>query len=94
MERKYISCKVCDHFHWTDKKCPPIFTIEYEDGDRKVHGNDFEEAAEKFAENYNERHDYCLMNQQIEIKVTNSKGIEKKFIIGAEQSIEYWSKEI
>lgn len=94
MERKYVSCKMCDHFHWSDKKCPPIFTIEYEDGDRKVHGNDFEEAAEKFAEEYNIYSEYWLMDNEMQIKVTDSEGESKNFIIGAEQSINYWSKEV
>lgn len=85
---------MCDHFHWSDKKCPPIFTIEYEDGDRKVHGNDFEEAAEKFAEEYNIYSEYWLMDNEMQIKVTDSEGESKNFIIGAEQSINYWSKEV
>lgn len=71
-----------------------IFIIEYEDGYHNVNAYDFEEAAEKFAEWHNERYDYWLTGNEIEIKVINSKGIEKNFIIGAEQSINYWSKEI
>jgi len=94
MERKYISCKVCDHFHWSDSKCPPIFTIEYEDGNHKVYANDFECAAEKFAEWYNVRIDYWLMDNEMQIKVIDLDGVEKNFIVGAEQSVEYWSKEI
>lgn len=94
MERKYISCKVCGDLHWSDNGCPPIFTIEYEYGDHKVYAYDFEGAAEKFAEWYNPRCDYWLMDNEMEIKVIDSNGVEKNFIIGAEQSVEYWSKEI
>lgn len=98
MERKYIKCKECDNFHWSDAKCDPIFEIEFEDemGEwtRKIHAYDFEEAAEKFAEKYNEENEYYLMDNEIKIKVIDSYGIEKNFIIGAEQSVNYWSKEI
>ena len=94
MERKYIKCKVCDHFHWSDSKCPPVFIIEYEDGDKKVHGDDFQEASEKFAEWYNLYSEYWLMDNEMKIKVIDSNGVEKNFIIGAEQSVEYWSKEV
>ena len=94
MERKYIKCKTCNNFHWSDHKCDPAFTIEYENGDQVIHAYDFEEAAEKFAEEYNIYSEYWLMDNEMQIKVTDSDGESKNFIIGAEQSIEYWSKEI
>jgi len=96
MESKYIKCKECDNFHWSDSKCDPIFIIKegYYGIDSEIHAYDFEEAAEKFAEKYNEENDWCLMNNEAEIKVTDSKGESKTFKIGAEQSVNYWSKEI
>lgn len=93
-DREYKKCKECNNFHWSDQKCDPIFTIEYEEGDHNLNAYDFEEAAEKFAEYYNESHDYPLFDQEIEIKVINSEGESKTFKIGAEQSVNYWSKEI
>jgi hypothetical protein len=94
IERKYIKCKTCNDWHWSDKLCNPVFTIEYEEGEKEIYAFDHEEASEKFAEYYNETHDYDLMDQEIEIKVIDSKGVEKNFKIGAEQSVNYWSKEI
>lgn len=94
MDRKHIKCKVCNEFHWSDQKCDPIFTIEYEYGNHNVYAWDSEDAAEKFAELYNESHEYWLMDNEMKIKVIDSNGVEKKFIIGAEQSVEYWCKEV
>lgn len=70
------------------------FVIEYEDGDHNLNAYDFDIAAEMFAEWHNARHDYWLTGNEMQIKVTNSKGESKNFMIGAEQSITYWSKEI
>ena len=89
-----VQCKICHEykFSWKEHKCNPIFEILHEDynGDEwmEQRGFDFEDAAKKYAEDYNTEGD--LMNDEIDIKVKNPETQEIKTItIGAEPDIFY-----
>ena len=49
---------------------------------------DMEDAAEKFAERYNEDGDYCLMNHSEDVLISDGT-IEKVFTVYAEPTVNY-----
>lgn len=94
----YRRCDICKDWHWTDKKCNPIYNVFHEDymGDdsKEIRAVSHEGAALGYARYYNE-HDseYSLMNDNIEVKVEKD-GITQFFLVGAEPDIHYSSDEI
>lgn len=94
---KYEKCDKCHEYHWSNVECDPEFKVYFEDymGDepKTIHASNHEDAAIEFAQFYNMRNDYCLMNEQIEVKVERD-GVIKYFAVGAEPSVHYSSAEI
>jgi hypothetical protein len=91
----YERCASCKEWHWKDKPCPPIYYFKHEDwGDafEEIRAYDYEDAAERFAKQYNEDGDYCLMDSSTEVIISDGK-IEKNFRVSAEPDINYhrWS---
>lgn len=93
---KYQRCDNCKDWHWTNRDCDPIYLVYYEEdlGDEpfKVRASDHEDAALKFAEQYNTQSDYVLMDDTIDVKVEKD-GVIKFFTVGAETTINYISQE-
>lgn len=90
-------CNECSKYHWNNEKCYPKYKVFYEEymGDEPilVAACNHEDAALKFAEDYNTSNDYCLMNDNIEIKV-EFENVIKYFKIGAEPDVHYSSEEL
>ena len=78
-------------------KCPPLFYFRHENwGEelQEIRATDFEDAAERFAKMYNEEDgEYCLLNEEEDVIISDGK-IEKKFIVSAEQSVDYSVSEV
>ena len=93
----YKKCDKCHEWHWTNSKCNPEYLVYFEEymGDepKKMIASNHEDAALKFAQYYNTQNDYCLMNENIEVKVEKD-GVVKFFVVGAEPDIHYSSSEI
>lgn len=93
----YNLCPICKEYHWTNESCGEKFSIyhkEYFDDEPKtIYGSSFKDAALKYAKYYN-RDDYPLMNETIQIKVVDSKGVSLFFNVGAEPDIFYTSVQI
>jgi hypothetical protein len=92
-------CKICGEwkYDFREHKCPPVFYITHEEylGDekKKIYAWTFEEAAKKYGEKYNSNGDYSLMNDSIDIVVSDGK-TEKKFSVSAEPDIHYSVSEV
>ena len=91
----YKFCKECKCFHYTDRECPPIYSVFNPDYSDKtpVHANSHYDAALKYAEDYNVNSDYCLMSETVEITVEKD-GVKKVFKISAEPSVDYSANEV
>jgi hypothetical protein len=93
---RYNICKECKVIHWDNEPCPPEFTVIYEDytGEEgtKVRAHDHENAAEKFAIDYDSG-EYDLLNSSIDVFVIGPDGSRKGFTVSAQQSIDYTAKE-
>jgi hypothetical protein len=93
----YKKCDKCHEWHWTNSECEPEYLVYFEDymGDepKKIRASNHEAAALKFAQYYNTQNDYCLMNENIEVKVEKD-GVIKFFKVGAEPDVHYSSSEI
>jgi hypothetical protein len=92
---EFNRCSLCKEFHWDNQKCNPIYYFKHEDwGDdfQEIRASSFEDAAEKFAIKYNTNGDYNLMDNTIEVIISDGK-TEKKFDVSAEPSINYHVKE-
>lgn len=93
----FKKCDTCKEWHWTDKECNPIYSVYFEeymgDESKSIRASSHENAALKFAQYYNTNADYCLMNENIEVKVERD-GVVKFFNVGAEPDIHYSSEEI
>ena len=89
-------CKICGEYDFLDKhKCPPIYYYKHDDwGDefQKIRAWSFSGAAIAFAKLYNENGDYALMNDTIEVTISDGK-IEKQFLVSAEPDIHYSADE-
>ncbi|MES2829653.1 MAG: hypothetical protein V4687_15940 [Bacteroidota bacterium] len=85
-------CTECKEFH-SDGKCLPVYTVTYDDYDKKIGAHGHWDAAMKFGEHYNSNSDYCLMNEEIEVSV-EFEGVTKRFKVSAEPSIDYNADEI
>lgn len=95
-------CKVCGElkFDFRAHSCGTKYTIKgeevedyYGEEGKAIYAFDFDLAAEKFAKEYNENNDYCLMNESMEIIVTDGDK-EKKFSVGAEPDVHYSVREL
>lgn len=95
--RNFIQCPKCHHYHWDNEECAPLFLVFFDEytGDEpmEIHAYTFEDAASLFAEDYNTQNDYCLMDDEIEIRIEKD-GVVKHFIVGAEPDVHYSTKEI
>ena len=93
----FNKCNKCGEYHWSHEDCKPEYLVYYEpfmgDEPKKVRSNNHENAALSFAQYYNDRSDYSLMNETINVKV-EYQGIIKHFNVGAEPDIHYTSSEI
>lgn len=89
-------CKKCGDHYWSDDGCKcSMFYFKHEDwGDepQEIHAKDFKDAALKFATNYNEDGDYNLMNNEMDVVISDGN-TEKTFKVSAEASIEYYAEE-
>ena len=85
-------CGKCDRFIFNDKKkCKCIvFDVTDEEGcSHRVSGVDEEEAALRYAQESNERHENYLLGDSIVIQVG-----EVKFRIDADASINYYAEKL
>jgi len=86
------TCGKCGDFKFdATTSCDCIeFTIIDEDGEKdKLFAVNPETAALKYAKTSNELHDYYLVNESIEIKVSSKGCPVETFIISAEPAIHY-----
>ncbi|MDR1459229.1 MAG: hypothetical protein LBI60_03340 [Bacteroidales bacterium] len=93
----YKLCEKCGIWHWKEEKCPPEYTVYHDDYldeyGMKIHGYGFEDAAERYAIEYN-RDDCGLIDREIEVEIEDGGGLRKKFRLGAAPSVEYYVNEI
>ena len=93
----FARCDTCGEYGWTDEhKCSPFFYFTHEnwgDEPQKIMAKDFDQAAMRFAALYNEDGDYALMNDSIEVIISDG-GTEKKYMVSAEPDIYYRADEI
>lgn len=96
MKKNYDLCKKCNTWHWLEDKCSPIFYFKHEDwGDefQEIRAHSFDDAAKNFAKLYNEDNEYCLMNSNEDVIISDGK-IEKKYDVSAERDIHYSVHEV
>ncbi len=91
-------CKICGElkFDWKDHNCPLIFYFKHEDwGEefQEIRAWSFSDASARFAEMYNEEGDYTLMNNTVEVLISDGQE-EKKFKVSANTEICYSSEEV
>lgn len=92
----YRRCERCRKFLWliTDVcHCIP-FEIDHEGEIYKVFANDEDDAAEKWAEHYDEDEHQLLNYGEVKITVKNADGEIKKYACSAEPTINYYANEI
>lgn len=93
----YKQCTQCKEYHFDHEKCKPLFTVYHEDylgeDGKAFRGIDAEGAALAYAEYYNSRADYCLMNEEVEVEVDDN-GQRVKFVVSAQPDIYYTAKQI
>lgn len=91
--QKMTQCKKCKGYWFPSIEkhyCEEFKVINKEDGEESIifaHGE--EDAVERWAKDYNENGDYCLMNETILVEVNGAT-----YRVGAEASIEYTVDEI
>lgn len=91
------TCKKCNKLRFsseTECKCRS-FIITDEDGEvHEIFSAGVQDAAEKFAQKYNENNDYCLMNETMNITIKDICFDEIiKYTVGAEPDIYYFANE-
>lgn len=88
----YKRCEKCSEQHWTNIDCEPEYRVSMQDYDpddyTSVRAVSFEDAAQKYAIDYNEDGDYDLMGETRDIKVQKEEET-KYFNIGAEPDVNY-----
>lgn len=91
----YKKCSVCGEWDFEDRHvCPAIFYFKHESwGDEfvEIRAHDFEDAAERFAELYNDEGN--LVDSEETVVISDGK-TEKKFIVSAELSVTYGAREV
>lgn len=97
MGREFKKCGTCKEHHWTNQHCLPEWKVFHEDnlGDdfKLMRAANAEGAALAYASHYNTSSDYGLMNEEIDIFV-EEKGVNVKFVVGAEPDIHYTVKKV
>ena len=95
--KKYEKCKTCGCFHWTNESCGKKYIIHHPDylgeNGKVIYGYSFMEAAEKYAEYYDED-EHPLLGDSIEIWVESENGERKLFELSAEPAINYYANEV
>lgn len=91
-----MKCNICGEWvlRVVGHKCLPIMYFKHEDWDdewQEIRARDYEEAALKFAEIYNDC-DYALMNHDTDVIIFDGEE-EKVFTVSAEPSVEYYARE-
>lgn len=96
-----MSCEKCvecgELVFSPDHKCALVFYATHEDecDPEKIYARDFEEAAEKFAQIYDERDSAGFLSEGYATTVTIAHaGVEKQFEVSAEHTTQYWAAEI
>ena len=94
----YKKCHKCKEYHFDYEPCPSVFIVYHDqyldEAGKQVRGDSFEDAAERYAQYYNQN-DYDLLHgEEIEIEVESLSGERKRFKCGAEPSIYYNINEI
>lgn len=93
----YVKCRTCGHWGFADKHaCPPIweariFETKWQNDWTEVYATDAEDAAERFAEEYDQGGDYTIIrdgNAEIEVRRQGSDEAAI-FDISAESVPEY-----
>ena len=78
----FKKCNKCGIYHFTHEKCADEYIIYHEDylgeDGMKVSGYSFEDAAERYAKNYNDEGN--LIDDEIEI-IVERDGVKKKLIL-------------
>lgn len=93
-------CNECKNFHRDNEKCKDIFLIYHEDylGDKgkQIRGNSHYDAATEYADYYNTRNDYSLLDDDegIIVEVEDMEGVRQKYRLIAERDIHYSADEI
>ena len=94
---EFKKCDKCKEWHSTEFGCRPEYLVYFEEymGDEPkiIRASNHEDAALGFAQYYNTKNDYCLMNKTISVKVEKD-GVVKFFKVGAEPDVHYSSSEI
>lgn len=94
----YNKCDKCGVLHWDYEKCADEYTVFHDDYldecGEKVHGYSFEDAAERYAKDYDEDDHPLLDGDPVEIEIEDKDGLRKRFRISAEPSIDYYVDEI
>ena len=83
-------------YDWREHHCAPIYYFKHEDyGEefQEIRAYSFDDAAENFAKQYNEDGDYSLMNNSIDVIISDGK-TEKKYTVSAEPDIHYSVDEV
>ena len=100
-ERHFEKCFVCNEYHWSDEECAPLFLVEHVDkgyvGEDKceVRAHSMQEAAEKYAEEYDSDDHSLLASDETErIRVFDDHGNSRQFDISAEAAINYYADEM
>ena len=96
-------CPICGEytgFFLKPHRCPPQWRVrvaedsEYYDGDEavEIYGRDAEQAAEKFAEQWD--YDDMLMGQKLDVEVTAAGDPDtvQKFTVSGELVPRYWAR--
>lgn len=95
---EFKECKTCGAygFRMENHTCDPIYLVYHPDymGDdpKEIRASTHEDAALLYAQDYNTRNDYCLMNESISVKVEKDGKIEF-WRVGAEPDVHYTSQE-
>lgn len=91
----YGKCQRCGNYGFKDRHaCPPPFQVRHESADeedwRTFYALDAEQAATKWAENYDGYGDYTIAGGTEEtVEVKSPDGTVKKYKVAAEQVTEY-----
>ena len=89
---KYGRCEECgEHLDFPETVCPckEFTVIDDEEEEHIVHAKDKQDAALKYAAQYNTNHEYSLMNDSAKITVDGTS-----FNISAEPDVNYQADEI
>ena len=83
-------CKRCNEYRfYGNESCScKKFIVESEYFEKEIYSLDFEYAAEKAVEEYDEGSGEPVTNE-IKVSVTNSAGETKKFIVSGEYNVHY-----